>query len=351
MKIYSCGNCHNALYFENNVCLSCQHQVGFDAAKLEMITLEPAGSGTFANIAIPGELVRFCQNASYGACNWLIPNTDPSVFCRACSLNRTIPALTIEKNLVRWKNIEIAKHRLIYSLLKLALPVSVKTDNGDQGLAFDFMADTSPDEKVVTGHQKGTITLNIEEADEAKRMRHKADLGEKYRTLLGHFRHEIGHYYWEVLTKDRNVLMEYRRLFGDERADYQTALEAYYNQGPPANWSDNYISPYASAHPWEDWAETWAHYLHMMDTLETAYYFGVSVDPPHGTQISITTDPYLIPDFNHILKSWLPLSLAMNSLSRSMGHSDFYPFVISAPVAQKLKFIHHLCKRIVPNRY
>jgi hypothetical protein len=198
------------------------------------------------------------------------------------------------------------------------------------------------------------ITLNIDEADEAARVRHKLDLGEKYRTLLGHFRHEIGHYYWELLIKNSDTLEKYRLLFGDEEADYPKALEAYYKTGAPSDWSEHFISPYATSHPWEDWAETWAHYLHMMDTLETAFSFGIRIQPDmvqdtKAIQASIQQDPYDMTDFSQIIKWWLPLTFAVNSLNRSMGHSDFYPFVISEPVVKKLQFIHELCLKNAGN--
>lgn len=341
MKLYTCSNCRNLLYFENNVCLNCHHMVGFDAAVPGLITLANE-DGRLMDISNKERSYRFCKNAEYGTCNWLVAESDPSLYCRACSLNRIIPSLTTEENLVRWKNIEIAKHRLIYSLLRLELPVSVKNDNEAEGIVFDFMADVAPDKRVVTGHNNGTITLNIEEADETERVRHKEDLGEKYRTLLGHFRHEIGHYYWEVLVKDKPALKKFRKLFGDERKDYTQSLVGYYEAGAPPNWSEQYISPYATAHPWEDWAESWAHYLHMMDTLETAFYFGMRINPAEVFHANINKDPYDTSSFSRVIKWWLPLSLAMNSLNRSMGHPDFYPFVISAPAADKLKFIHDL---------
>jgi hypothetical protein len=348
MRLYTCSNCHNLLYFENNICLNCQHTVGFDSVTLSLITLEPHNETEFSAIANKENTYRFCKNAEYGTCNWLVPSTDPSVFCQACALNRVIPTLTTEENLKRWKNIEVAKHRLIYSLLRLQLPVAVKKEDEETGLAFEFMADVSPEERVMTGHNNGLITLNIEEADEAERVKHKLDLGEKYRTLLGHFRHEIGHYYWDVLIKDSNLIKKYRQLFGDERKDYAEALKAYYEMGTQPNWSDSFISPYAAAHPWEDWAETWAHYLHMMDALETAYYFGIRVNTAQAQEspsikAGISKDPYDTHEFSRIIKMWLPLSLAMNSLNRSMGHPDFYPFVISTPVISKLKFIHQVC--------
>jgi hypothetical protein len=345
MKLYACSHCHNLLYFENNICLSCNHMVGFDAAALSMITLDKKNDTEFFNIAKKNETYRFCENAVHGTCNWLVPANQVSTFCIACALNRTIPALTENDNLKRWKLIEIAKHRLVYSLLRLRLPVNAKKENEETGIAFDFMADESPKERIMTGHDNGTITLNIEEADEAQRARHKLDLGEKYRTLLGHFRHEIGHYYWDVLIQNSPAIGKFRKLFGDEQKDYAEALEQYYNTTIPANWADNFISPYATAHAWEDWAETWAHYLHMMDTLETAYAFGIRIDPKKATdeqdlQVNISNDPYHVGNFEQIIKMWLPLTFAVNSLNRSMGHPDVYPFIISATVIEKLRFIH-----------
>jgi hypothetical protein len=367
MKVYVCGYCGNPLYFENRICLSCQHPVGFDAVSLSMITLEGGETGTFSAIAGKGQSFRFCANATEDACNWLVPAATPGMppdgsgttpaFCRACALNRIIPALSNPGNVNRWIRIEAAKRRLIYSLLQLRLPVNPKQRNGGPGIAFDFMADVSPEQRVLTGHDEGTITLNIEEADEAERVRNKLDLGERYRTLLGHFRHEIGHYYWDLLIGDRlskdlqsvradlsgtSPIGSFRDLFGDERKDYGQALKTYYETGPLRDWTDHFISPYASAHPWEDWAETWAHYMHLMDTLETAYAFGVGIHPEKikDMEADIHNDPYAIKDFSRIMKMWLPLTFALNSLNRSMGHNDFYPFVISSSVVEKLRFIH-----------
>jgi hypothetical protein len=353
MTLYSCGNCKNLLFFENTVCLNCQHPVGFDPGSLSMISLVAGNEKEFSNVINTGETFRFCINAEYGTCNWLLPSAQGPGFCRACVLNRVIPTLTSEENLKRWKNIEVAKHRLVYSLLRLKLPIDPKKENEEEGIAFDFMADVSPEQRVVTGHDKGTITLNIEEADEAQLTRHKLDLGERYRTLLGHFRHEIGHYYWDLLIKQNpKLLAKFRKLFGSDELEYGQALENYYNNGAPVNWSDTFISPYASAHPWEDWAESWAHYLHLMDALETAYSFGTRFNPivtedAGNLKANITRSPYEITDFSRIIKLWLPLSLAMNSLNRSMGHADFYPFVISQAVAEKLRFVHDMCRKAV----
>lgn len=346
MKLYTCDKCNNLLYFENNVCLQCGLTVGFDPEKLDLITLQPRDAGdVFINIAAPHLHYRYCANAIHGTCNWLVTEKD-STFCRACALNRMIPALT-PQNIQLWKRIEIAKHRLIYSLLRLDLPIMPKSDRNVNGLIFDFLENVTPEKRVLTGHANGIVTLNIEEADEAQRVRNKLNLEEKYRTLLGHFRHEIGHYYWDILVKDHSAVEPFRKLFGDERQNYEQALKTYYASGATLDWADHFITPYATSHPWEDWAESWSHYLHMMDTLETAYYFGLDVHPKRRMGIKnldskVMEDPYSMSDFNKIFQVWLPLTFAINSLNRGMGHPDFYPFVIAPVVIQKLQFIHEL---------
>jgi hypothetical protein len=349
MKLYTCGNCRQPLYFENTSCLHCGHTIGFDADQLALVTLVP-NKLEFSDVTNSNRTYRFCQNAEHDTCNWLIPTHKNASFCLACELNRTIPALINYDNVQRWKRIEIAKHRLVYSLLRLNLPIQRKNSKGENELAFDFLTDV-PGKKIITGHDRGTITLNTEEADEAERIRNKVDLGEKYRTLLGHFRHEIGHYYWDVLVCDTPYHEQFRQLFGDESTDYALALKTYYSNESPVIWTDNFISPYASSHPWEDWAESWSHYLHMMDTLETAYSFGIGIHPENfrnvqDMDIVVSRDPYTIKDFESIVKMWYPLTFAVNSLNRSMGHVDFYPFVISATVVKKLEFIHEVCNGI-----
>ncbi|MDB5276096.1 MAG: hypothetical protein JWR61_1051 [Ferruginibacter sp.] len=342
MKLYTCTSCGNPIYFENSTCLQCSHALGFDDSKFKLVALEN-NQNAYSEVNNKNQLYRYCSNAVMGTCNWLIPVNSVSPFCTACELNRIIPELNTADNQAKWKRIEVAKHRLVYSLLRLRLPVKAKQNPDDaEGIAFDFMADVSPEERIMTGHDNGIITLNIEEADEAERARHKSELGERYRTLLGHFRHEIGHYYWEILIKDSPYLEKYRQLFGDEQKDYGEALQTYYANQTPANWNDAFISPYATAHPWEDWAETWAHYMHMMDTLETAWSFGINIQRPE-IKTSISNDPYSESNFINIINRWYPLAFAVNSLNRSMGHADFYPFVISAPVVQKLQFIHEVC--------
>jgi hypothetical protein len=348
MKLYTCSRCHNRLYFENSVCLNCGSPLGFDPMSISLITLEPGNDENFIDVRQRDQAYRHCENAVRGTCNWLIPSYSLSTFCSACELNRIIPTLNSPENLFRWNRIEIAKHRLVYSLLRLQLPFESKKGDSDYGIAFDFMADISAQNRVITGHEHGTIILNIEEADEAKRVKHKLDLGERYRTLLGHFRHEIGHYYWEQLIEYSPDLNKFRQVFGDERIDYGEALKKYYENGPSVNWEKDFISPYATSHPWEDWAETWSHYFHLMDTLETAYSFGIAIQPlikddTAEQKVQISKDPYGLVDFSEIFNMWLPLTFAINSLNRSMGYDDFYGFLISPHIVGKLSFIHEIC--------
>jgi hypothetical protein len=203
---------------------------------------------------------------------------------------------------------------------------------------------------VLTGHDGGVITVNINEADDVERERMRVSMHEPYRTLLGHFRHEVGHYYWDQLIAGTAEEAGFREMFGDERADYGEALKRHYAEGAPTDWSAHFISAYASMHPWEDWAETWAHYLHILDTLETAYAFGLRVrpglaEPADGLKADIRVDPYRLESFDALIGLWLPLSFAVNSLNRSMGHPDLYPFVIPPAVMEKLRFIHGVCLR------
>ncbi|WP_209405918.1 putative zinc-binding metallopeptidase [Pseudozobellia sp. WGM2] len=349
MKIFSCQNCRNPLYFENTVCLVCGSQVGYLEETFSLVNLTQAHSG-FSLGTNNGKFYRYCQNAQYDACNWLVDMSSSSTFCTACSLNKTIPSLEIEKNLTEWRKIEIAKHRLVYALLRFGLPVVDKDWAPDEGLAFNFLSDTSHGNNnapVRTGHLNGLITINIAEADSVHREYMRKQMAEPYRTLIGHFRHEVGHYYWERLI--RNNFQEeqnFRAVFGDERADYGQALEKHYAQGAPKNWNYNYISAYAASHPWEDWAETWAHYLHLIDMLETAFYFGIKIGDDFGNTAPIKMeavfDPYTQPDFEAIIESFLPLTFALNSLNRSMGQPDIYPFVIPDNVIGKLRYVHQL---------
>ena len=341
MKLFECQNCGQPLYFENTQCVSCGSRLGYLPHEQTVTALRPAGETAWQALAKRGTRYKFCANATHDVCNWLIPAHAPDQFCLACRHNRTIPDLTQAENLRHWRLIELAKHRLFYTLIKLRLPLDA--DGKDtHPLIFDFLdPGTAAGPPVMTGHAEGVITLNVAEADDAERERMRGKLGELYRTLLGHFRHEIAHYYWDRLIANSPDLEAFRRAFGDERQDYAQALQAYYANGAPADWAEHFISAYASSHPWEDFAETWAHYFHMIDTLETANAFGLVVKPKlsKGMAARIDFDPPHA-DLDRIIESWLPLTFAVNSINRSMGAPDLYPFVVSGPVIEKLGFVH-----------
>jgi hypothetical protein len=204
---------------------------------------------------------------------------------------------------------------------------------------------------VLTGHDDGLITIALKEGDDAERNRMQKQMGELYRTPLGHFRHEVGHYYWDVLVRDAGKLVECRAVFGDDRADYEQALKAHYARTDDGTWRENFVSLYASSHPWEDFAETWAHYLHIIDTLEMAGAFGIAVNPAlardPGLQSEVDFDPYRAIEIQALIDTWLPLTYAVNSLNRAMGQPDLYPFILPPAVVTKLGFIHALvgCER------
>jgi hypothetical protein len=268
-------------------------------------------------------------------------------------LTRVIPDLNSEENKKAWFKLETAKRRLVYSLLEHDLPLRTKAEDPANGLAFELKADPPDGPRVLTGHDDGVITLNIDEADDVQREKRRLSMHEPYRTLLGHFRHEIGHYYWDRLIKNSSRLEDYRRLFGDEQADYNAALKLHYDNGPRANWNEQFVSAYASVHSWEDWAETWAHYLHMTDTLETAAACGLSLQPNRKDDPVLKKQkvkPVQRQSFDEIITNWFPLTFALNSLNRGMGLSDAYPFVLPTPAVDKLRFVHEtICHANNPN--
>ncbi len=340
MKLFSCNACGNTLYFHNVECTDCGHRLGFVPSRLDLVAFDPTENGDWRPVDTAGgnENLRPCANyADHNACNWMVHKSDANSLCPACRLNRTIPDLSVPGNSLLWQRLQAEKNRLIYSLLRLRLPVVSKQESPEQGLAFDFLGDPNPrfreDSSVITGHAQGVITLDIAEADDVVRERARQDMAEPYRTILGHFRHESGHYYWDRLVRDSNWLQAFRRRFGDERADYDEALQRHYAEGPTADWPQQFVTAYAGSHPWEDWAETWAHYLHMVDTLETAWQFGLRLAPrvDQGEELAAeaTLDPYGSEDFQTLADRWLPLTVALNCLNQSMGQPDAYPFVLT----------------------
>ncbi|NIJ45549.1 hypothetical protein FHR24_002017 [Wenyingzhuangia heitensis] len=331
MKTFNCPNCQNPIFFENTQCEKCFTHVSYN----------PMTESFEANEQLqPNDL---CKNQSLNICNWSVAGSHQENFCLACSLNREVPNPKDLNGFDKWENLEPAKHRLIYQLLKLKLPIFSKLEK-ENGIAFDFLSENNK-QKAVTGHANGVITILLSEADSVHREVLRKQMNEPYRTLLGHFRHEVGHYYWDLLF-DENNIDKCRAIFGDERINYGEALQNHYKNGAPTKWNENYISEYASSHPWEDWAESWAHYLHLMDTLETANAFGVSFKlkkyPLKNLTKAICPNPYETTSFKTIFDSSVALTCMANSLNRAMGLSDIYPFVIPKAVYKKLNFIHNV---------
>jgi hypothetical protein len=369
MKIFHCDHCDQLVFFENVRCLACDHALAYAPDVDDVLSLEPAeGEGLWqsARADAAGRTYRLCANYDRAnVCNWAIPAEDPEALCASCRLTRVIPDLTQPGHPEAWYRLEVAKRRLVYSLLRLRLPVASKAADPEGGVAFELLADTEA-KPVLTGHRDGVITINVAEADDAEREQRRRQLHEPYRTLLGHFRHESGHYYWERLLARGDRLDAFRERFGDERADYAAALQRHYEEGPSADWQARFISAYASAHPWEDWAETWAHYLHMTDTLETAAACGLSLRPRRADEPSFKTtaqepcradepsfkttaqEPSRVA-FERNVAAWFPLTYVLNNLNRGLGLPDGYPFVLSPPVIDKLRFVHETIAACAPD--
>ena len=384
LKRYKC-RCGQPIFFGNSRCLACGRELGFDPGTLTMLALEPEQLLGHAPDQVqrqtpeqvqrqtPDQVQRQapaqarwqrCANAAVCGCNWLVPHDDGPEhegLCRACRLNHTIPDLRNAHHAQLWGRIEVAKRRLVSQLLALGLPVRSRVSEDTQrGVMFDFLERAPGAEPITTGHLNGLVTLDIDEADDAARERLRDALAEPYRTVLGHLRHEIGHYYWQRLVAGDGAgdgvgagpgggwLLPFRLRFGDERADYTDALERHYREGPRVDWPDHCVSAYASSHPWEDWAETFAHYLHMVDTLDTAISFGLEGEEvetgftPFGPEaLDAPGDPDA-ERFLGFVNAWLPISALMNELARSMGQPDFYPFVLAAPAVAKLHLVHRI---------
>lgn len=348
MKMSICPTCGQLLQFENTTCRRCGAQLGFIPGSMELSALITRFGGAVSPKSRPDEMWHPCGNVEKAGCNWLVPLDAGEEYCLSCRLNRNVADLSNPEHLRKWRDIECAKRRLLYSLMRLGLPIASQQHDGQtRGLAFDFRASTA-DEHVFTGHANGLITINIAEACSAERERQRLALGEPYRTLLGHMRHEAGHYYWDLLVWDGHRVDECRAIFGDERADYGESLKRHYANGPRADWQRDFISTYAGAHPWEDFAETWTHYLHIIDTLDTGSTFGLTVNPglspDPSTRTVLDFDPYAAPDVASLMKAWLPLTEAVNALNRAMGQPDLYPFDLGPGAVAKLGFIHDLVR-------
>jgi len=294
-----------------------------------MTAIESALPEGFLSLS-DGIVYRKCSNYfDQGVCNWLVPRGEQGRLCQACKLNRVVPDLSQPKNKALWATMETAKRRLLYSLNRLRLPTS---GSSSPRLRFDIKQDT-PSEPAMTGHSDGLITLNLSEADPVAREETRLELAERYRTPLGHFRHEIGHYYWDLFVRGSELLQPFREVFGDERADYVEALRRHYDE-PRGDWEGEFVSSYASSHPWEDWAETWAHYLHIVDSLDTAHAHRLSTKSGYDARDA--------EEFSEVIEEWGRLAVALNGLNRSMGLPDAYPFEVSTAIRNKLMVVHRV---------
>ena len=357
MRVYNCDHCGHLVFFDSVQCMQCGSTLAFLPDRLTLGALAPApeaGHGLWrrldsGNTAAPGALYRPCYNhTTWGACNFAVPAGSPHLLCVACRQTQRLPDLSEPLHRLRWARIEGAKRQLFYTLARLGLQSTDELAPASAGPAYAFLADMPGGPSIVTGHHSGTITLNVAEADDDERARLRVALHEPYRTLIGHLRHESGHFYWDRLVRDGGRLDSFRAVFGDERQDYATALQAHYTLPARTDWSLQHVSAYAAAHPWEDWAETWAHYLHMVDLLETAaaYATGLSVPetrtpaPPREH----VADPFgaPAPGFDTMVRQWVPLTLLLNSLNRSLGQQDAYPFALSPGALRKLRFVHDM---------
>jgi hypothetical protein len=355
MRIFEVAD--EQVFFENTTLIATGQMLGFLPDRMEMaaVTLQP--EGFYLAETSRGKLTDHylaCLNYTQNnVCNWMVRADDPegNGYCLACRLNGIIPNLAEDpQNIGRWAKLEAAKRRLVYTLLRLGLPVRSGLIEPATGLSFQFLADApvaptvdpsqpapAPAVRVLTGHENGIITLNIEEADDEIRERTRTAMGEKYRTLLGHFRHESGHYYWDHIVDGTPVLEKCRQVFGDDTQDYGVALQQHYSAGPPADWQNNFITAYAASHPWEDWAESWAHYLYVVDAVELAQQQGLVrglMDISGAQRITFRTS------FGGILEAWADLTILLNSFNRTAGISDPYPFVLSKPAMEKMEFVH-----------
>jgi hypothetical protein len=317
MRSWTCGVCGQLVFFENSACLRCGNALGFDWAMRELWSRPQAPR---------------CANFERIGCNGLAASD--GALCPACALTRTRPNDDDAAGIGQWAEAERAKRRLLFELGELGLPTA--------GLSFDLLS--SAHGPVTTGHLDGLVTLDLAESDDAERELRRVQMGEPYRTLLGHMRHEVGHFYFSVLvdTDERRALA--RALFGDERADYQAALDRHYADGPPDDWAQSHVSAYATMHPSEDWAETFAHVLHLHDALQTAREYGVRVEGPPGRP-DLHAEPVVVAGgvgLREVLDDWLGLTYALNALNRSLGHDDLYPFVLTGPVIEKLDLVDDL---------
>lgn len=340
MRRFYC-HCGHEVNFHDHFCKACGRDLAYDPQIGTLWSGELRDTNQFfahTKNKQDNLLFQTCEHRHHDVgCNWLLVKGDDHCQCIACHTTRVIPDQSHDKNANRWFRLERAKRQLFQTLIDVKL-IQADRPVDFTDLQFDFLEDkrSNPNldlEHVLSGHCDGLITINAAEADEGFLHTMKEQMQELYRSLLGHFRHEIGHYFWAKFFKTERQKQQFREVFGDERQDYAEALQAYYDANNQSHWRSRYITPYASSHPHEDWAETWAHYLHIVDTLQTAQSFGLSVYDPQEH------------NFDHWFNEWRRVSQVMNSLNQSMGLAEPYPFRLSEMVIGKLRFIDETIAR------
>jgi hypothetical protein len=344
---FNCDHCEQRVFFDNSLCLRCQSPLGYLYERGVLISLTESAPGRLVEVGDSVETWQRCATADVTGCNWLVPYGSESL-CSSCVLTRIRPAASDAEGMAEFVRAEGAKRRLLFQLHELGLPVTGRNEDRETGLAFDLLSSVAT--KVITGHDDGVITLDLAEADDEHREHLRRQLNEPYRTLLGHFRHEIGHYYWPLLVDDPTILEACRAIFGDDTRDYQEAVRRHYGHNSASDaWSGTFISHYATMHPYEDWAETFAHYLHILDTLQTAESFGLQSRTAGREQRPRPTPDPTRPDgsgtFGEMIDHWLEMSSVLNQINRSMGRDDLYPFVLPPLVIRKLAFVDEVVHR------
>ncbi len=334
-----CPSCRRFVYLDTLVCPDCTTEMGLEVIERRFVGIRDGRA------VVDGVTWYTCSERRWG-CNWLVREDAPAGRCFSCRLTRTRPPADDTIALEKLATTEEAKRRLLLQLGDLGLPI-VPWDVQPGGLGFDLLSSRSEGRRVIIGHANGIITIDLAESLDDVREALRVRLGEPYRTVLGHLRHESGHYFQNVLIRDDTAWAQCRDLFGDERASYQDALTRHYETGAPAGWQDSFISEYATMHPWEDFAETFAHYLHIVGTLKTAAAIGMRLDAS-ATRRDVDVVPedhYDDQPIGRVLSDWEALSQGFNRINRSMGLADLYPFTISPPVRRKLAFVHELVTR------
>lgn len=326
-----CPRCRGPLWLESLECEACALPVGFNPDTRRAVDLaEPSR--------------RACASRTRG-CPWTLPADSPHAECWACRLTRTRPDPDDAAAMAKLAVTEVSKRRLLIGLADLGLPITPRW-LVEGGLAFDLRASTDT-ERVTIGHASGVITIDLKESLDDHRERLRLNLGEPYRTMLGHFRHEVGHYYqWQLVERPGGALLEEcRALFGDERSSYAEAIKRHYRDGAPAGWAQSHISSYATMHPWEDFAETFAHYQHILATLAITANGGLRMEqarqPALPSDVVPRTD-YRDASMSEVLADWRWVAHLLNRANHAMGKGDLYPFAIPAPVAEKLAFVHRV---------